>query len=105
MVTHVSEGDSVVLSFLPSCGRCSYCSRGMQNLCDLGAFLINGPQLDGTYRFHGRGQGLGQMCLLGTFAEHTVVNEAPTACMSVGASGILLLPIPDSSMVERTAVS
>jgi len=72
-VTHVAEGDSVVLSFLPACGRCSYCARGMQNLCDLGAFLINGPQLDGTYRFHARGQGLGQMCLLGTFAEYTVV--------------------------------
>jgi NDMA-dependent alcohol dehydrogenase len=72
-VSHVAEGDSVVLSFLPSCGRCSYCARGMQNLCDLGAFLINGPQLDGTYRFHARGQGLGQMCLLGTFSEYTVV--------------------------------
>src|SRR5215469_125070 len=73
MVPHVAEGDSVVLSFLPACGRCSYCARGMQNLCDLGAFLINGPQLDGTYRFHARDQGLGQMCLLGTFAEYTVV--------------------------------
>ena len=72
-VTHVAEGDSVVLSFLPSCGRCSHCARGMQNLCDLGMFLINGPQLDGTYRFHARGQGLGQMCLLGTFSEYTVV--------------------------------
>jgi len=72
-VNHVAEGDSVVLSFLPSCGRCSYCSRGMHNLCDLGMFLINGPQLDGTYRFHARGQGLGQMCLLGTFSEYTVV--------------------------------
>ncbi|HEX9031882.1 MAG TPA: NDMA-dependent alcohol dehydrogenase [Streptosporangiaceae bacterium] len=72
-VKHVAEGDSVVLSFLPACGRCSYCARGMQNLCDLGMFLINGPQLDGTYRFHARGQGLGQMCLLGTFSEYTVV--------------------------------
>lgn len=72
-VKHVAEGDSVVLSFLPACGRCSYCARGMQNLCDLGAFLINGPQLDGTYRFHARGQGLGQMCLLGTFSQYTVV--------------------------------
>jgi NDMA-dependent alcohol dehydrogenase len=72
-VNHVAEGDSVVLSFLPSCGRCSYCARGMQNLCDLGMFLINGPQLDGTYRFHARGQGVGQMCLLGTFSEYTVV--------------------------------
>jgi S-(hydroxymethyl)glutathione dehydrogenase/alcohol dehydrogenase len=72
-VKHVAEGDSVVLSFLPACGRCSYCARGMQNLCDLGAFLINGPQLDGTYRFHARGQDVGQMCLLGTFSEYTVV--------------------------------
>ncbi|HZE16890.1 MAG TPA: alcohol dehydrogenase catalytic domain-containing protein, partial [Mycobacterium sp.] len=72
-VKHVGEGDSVVLSFLPACGRCSYCARGMQNLCDLGAFLINGPQLDGTHRFHARGQGVGQMCLLGTFSEYTVV--------------------------------
>src|SRR5262249_22293391 len=72
-VTHVKEGDSVVLSFLPSCGRCSYCARGMQNLCDLGMYLVNGPQLDGTYRFHARGQGLAQMCLLSTFSEYTVV--------------------------------
>ncbi len=72
-VDHVKEGDSVVLSFLPACGHCSYCARGMQNLCDLGMFLINGPQLDGTYRFRSRGQGVGQMCLLGTFSEYTVV--------------------------------
>ena len=72
-VENVKEGDCVVLSFLPACGHCSYCARGMQNLCDLGMYLINGPQLDGTYRFHSRGQGIGQMCLLGTFTEYTVV--------------------------------
>ncbi|HEX9067094.1 MAG TPA: NDMA-dependent alcohol dehydrogenase [Streptosporangiaceae bacterium] len=72
-VEHVKEGDSVVLSFLPACGHCSYCARGMQNLCDLGMFLINGPQLDGTYRFRSRDKGVGQMCLLGTFSEYTVV--------------------------------
>src|SRR6516162_7394460 len=85
-VTHVAEGDSVVLSFLPSCGRCSYCTRGMQNLCDLGAFLINGPQLDGTYRFHARGQGLGQMCLLGTFSEYTVVPAASVVKVDDGTA-------------------
>ena len=85
-VTHVAEGDSVVLSFLPSCGRCSYCARGMQNLCDLGAFLINGPQLDGTYRFHARGQGLGQMCLLGTFSEYTVVPAASVVKVDDGTA-------------------
>ena len=72
-VEEVEVGDHVVLSFLPACGRCSYCARGMTNLCDLGAAVLLGPQLDGTYRFHARGQDVGQMCLLGTFAEHTVV--------------------------------
>src|SRR5258708_12441265 len=85
-VDHVKEGDSVVLSFLPACGRCSYCARGMQNLCDLGMFIINGPQLDGTYRFHARGQGLGQMCLLGTFSEYTVVPAASVVKVDDGTS-------------------
>ena len=45
----------------------------MSNLCVLGAAIIAGPQLDGTFRFHAKGQGLGQMCVLGTFSEYTVV--------------------------------
>jgi NDMA-dependent alcohol dehydrogenase len=72
-VTEVEVGDPVVMTFLPSCGRCSYCVRGATALCDDGAGATLGPQLDGTYRFHARGQDLGQMCLLGTFAKHTVV--------------------------------
>ncbi|MCX2931109.1 NDMA-dependent alcohol dehydrogenase [Mycobacterium sp. CVI_P3] len=72
-VTDVAEGDPVVLSFIPACGRCEPCARGMSNLCVLGAAIIAGPQLDGTFRFHARGQDLGQMCVLGTFSEYTVV--------------------------------
>jgi NDMA-dependent alcohol dehydrogenase len=75
-VTEVAVGDPVVMSFLPACGRCSHCARGMTNLCDLGAAVIQGPQLDGTYRFHARDKGVGQMCLLGTFSEYTVVPTA-----------------------------
>ena len=74
-VTDVAVGDHVVMSFLPSCGKCSYCARGMTNLCDSGAALILGPQLDGTYRFHARGEDVGQMCLLGTVSEYTVVPD------------------------------
>ena len=36
---------------------------------------------DGTARHHAQGQDLGLMCLLGTFAEHTVVNEA--SCIKI----------------------
>ncbi|MCY7340905.1 MAG: NDMA-dependent alcohol dehydrogenase [Pseudonocardia sp.] len=72
-VTEVEVGDPVVMTFLPSCGRCSYCVRGWTSLCNDGAGATLGPQLDGTYRFHSRGADVGQMCLLGTFARHTVV--------------------------------
>jgi S-(hydroxymethyl)glutathione dehydrogenase/alcohol dehydrogenase len=48
----------------------------MSNLCVFGAAIIAGPQLDGTFRFHARGQGLGQMCVLGTLSEYTVVPVA-----------------------------
>jgi NDMA-dependent alcohol dehydrogenase len=49
----------------------------MTNLCELGMYLGDGTQIsDHTARHHARGQDLGLMCLLGTFAEHTVVSEA-----------------------------
>jgi len=84
-VTDVTEGDCVVLSFLPACGKCSYCARGMTNLCDLGAAIVQGPQLDGTYRFHAHGSGVGQMCLLGTFSEYTVVPIASVVKVDAGS--------------------
>ncbi|MGQ0463699.1 MAG: NDMA-dependent alcohol dehydrogenase [Sporichthyaceae bacterium] len=72
-VTGVKVGDHCVLAFIPSCGRCTWCITGHSNLCDLGAHLVTGPQLDGTYRFHGRGQDLAQMFLISTFSPYTVV--------------------------------
>lgn len=75
-VTEVEVGDHVVLSFIPACGRCTECARGRSNLCVYGAAIVAGPQLDGTFRFHGRGADIGQMCVLGTFSEYTVVPIA-----------------------------
>jgi len=70
-------GDHVVFSFLPACGRCRWCTSGLQNLCDLGAHLLTGGRFDGsgTFRMHTLGgDPVGQMCGLSTFAEHTVVS-------------------------------
>jgi NDMA-dependent alcohol dehydrogenase len=76
-VTTLAPGDHVVLGFIPSCGRCAYCARGKQNLCDLGAYLLAGRQVtDFTARHHARGQDLGLMCCIGTFGEYTVCSEA-----------------------------
>lgn len=75
-VTAVEPGDHVVLAFIPACGVCRYCTEGHSNLCDLGGAIILGPQADGTYRFHARGEDVGQMCMLGTFSPYTVVPVA-----------------------------
>jgi NDMA-dependent alcohol dehydrogenase len=75
-VVGIAPGDHIVLAFIPSCGQCHWCATGHSNLCDLGAGIILGPQLDGTYRFHARGADLGQMCMLGTFSPYTVVPAA-----------------------------
>jgi S-(hydroxymethyl)glutathione dehydrogenase/alcohol dehydrogenase len=81
-VSWLQPGDHVVFGFIPSCGRCPSCSTGHQNLCDLGALLGLGVQIsDGTSRHHASGKDLATMCLLGTFAHHTVVNEA--SCIKI----------------------
>ena len=81
-VSWLAPGDHVVFGFIPSCGRCPSCSTGHQNLCDLGAAMGEGMQIsDGTSRHHAQGKDLGLMCLLGTFAYHTVVNEA--SCIKI----------------------
>lgn len=82
-VTSVAPGDHVVLGFIPSCGKCPSCARGRSNLCDLGAFLLSGRQIsDFSARHHSKdGTDLGLMCLLGTFAEHTIVAEA--SCIKI----------------------
>lgn len=75
-VTNCKPGDHVVLSFIPSCGACYYCTRGHTNLCNMGAAILMGPQLDGTFRMHNtQGQNVGQMCVISTFSERTVVPD------------------------------
>ena len=82
-VTTLAPGDHVVFGFIPACGRCEWCARGRSNLCNDAAGLAAGMQIsDGTARHHGRdGEDLSLMCLIGTFAEHTVVNEA--SCVKI----------------------
>src|SRR3954463_5005025 len=81
-VTWLEPGDHVIFGFIPSCGRSPSCSTGHQNLCDLGAVLGLGLQIsDQTSRHHAQGQDLKLMCLLGTFAHHTTVNEA--SCIKI----------------------
>jgi NDMA-dependent alcohol dehydrogenase len=76
--TGFAEGDHVVFSFLPSCGRCRWCATGHQNLCDLGASLGTNARWDDptSFRLSLDGQPVGQMCGVSTFVEHTTVSTA-----------------------------
>jgi NDMA-dependent alcohol dehydrogenase len=82
-VDWLEPGDHVIFGFIPACGRCTWCASGHSNLCDQAVTFATGMQLsDGTSRHHTLdGKDLGLMCLLGTFAEHTVVNEA--SCVKI----------------------
>ena len=76
-VTGLKEGDHVVTAFIPACGQCPPCSRGQQNLCDLGASLLAGTSIsDGSYRIQAKGQDVVPMCLLGTFSPYITVHQA-----------------------------
>lgn len=76
-VTSLKPGDHVSASFIPSCGRCRFCSTGRQNLCDAGAGAMQtGMITDGTSRHFLNGGPIKLMAKLGTFAEYTAVAEA-----------------------------
>lgn len=75
-VRSVAVGDHVAASFIPSCGRCHWCSTGQQILCDVGAKIFEpGMITDGRVAHHIGGQEANALAKLGTFAEHMLVSE------------------------------
>ena len=74
-VSGFAPGDHVVFGFIPACGQCPSCTQGRSSLCDNGALLMSGMQVDGTTRIRARGQDISVMCCLGTFGKYAVVNQ------------------------------
>src|SRR6185503_1452523 len=73
-VTGVEVGDHVLTSYIPSCGRCWYCTIGRPNLCelrDMPRYLLH----DGTSRFKKGDQDIYQYLQLGTYAEMATVPD------------------------------
>ncbi len=94
-VTSVAVGDHVSASFIPSCGRCRYCSSGRQNLCDAGAGALSRGQIsDGAVRHWVNGEAVTMMTKLGTFAEYSCVSE--TSVIKVDAD----LPLEAVALVS-----
>jgi NDMA-dependent alcohol dehydrogenase len=75
-VTGISEGDHVILAFIPACGECPPCLKGFRSLCDRGAVLLGGKAIaDGTCRVKAGSHDVSPMNLLGTFAPYMTVHK------------------------------
>jgi S-(hydroxymethyl)glutathione dehydrogenase / alcohol dehydrogenase len=69
-------GERVMLSWLPSCGRCDECARGLSHLCSTAwSGMATGGLLDGTSRLSRDGEPVYHYSFLSTFARHAVVPE------------------------------
>ncbi len=67
-------GDHVVMQFIPSCGRCRFCAKGRQNLCNAGSRMIGGTRADGSHRLSENGLPVAQMSGISTFANYSLVD-------------------------------
>jgi len=111
-VKSVAVGDHVSASFVPSCGRCRYCSTGRQNLCDAGAgTFVGGMITDGTHRHFIDGKPVTLMAKVGTFSEYACVAENslikveadyPLECVALVSCGVAT---GWGSAVSRAAVA
>lgn len=79
----LAPGDQVLFCIpVPPCGTCDPCLKGMTYFCEDGRHTGAGMQIsDLTSRHHARGQDLGLFVFLGTFADHTVVNQL--SCLKI----------------------
>lgn len=74
-VERVEVGDHVVCSFLPTCGHCRWCATGQQQICDMGADILEGSLPGGRFVFTRNGEDYGAMAMVGSFSERTVVSQ------------------------------
>ena len=77
-VETVAEGDHVVLSWLPACGRCYYCAQGRHVLCDVAMEdMFRGTLPGGALRLSQNGDPVYHYSYLSAFAESCIV---PAGC-------------------------
>lgn len=74
-VTDLAVGDPVIVSWIPMCGKCRYCTMGKPQLCDQSAkATVTLP--DGTHRFKDKdGKPLNHMAGTGVMAEYATLHR------------------------------
>jgi S-(hydroxymethyl)glutathione dehydrogenase / alcohol dehydrogenase len=92
-VEALREGDAVVLSWAPSCGRCSDCARGRPAACiELQRAIGAGTLLDGTTGMEADGEVVYRGTATGALVRH----------LTVGAD--VALPLGDGVPLEQAAL-
>ena len=83
-VVGLEPGDHVVFGFIPACGRCPSCAS-VTRTCATSAVPPSRPVVRSPTAPHATTPRTatisGSMCLLGTFANHTVVHES--SCVKI----------------------
>ncbi|WP_411105832.1 Zn-dependent alcohol dehydrogenase [Streptomyces sp. cmx-4-9] len=85
-VTHLAQGDRVLVCWLPPCGHCPSCKRGQGHLC------LESLANAGTPNFRRAGGDIFGFAATGTFAEELVVDAA------------CAVPIPDDVPFDIAAL-
>lgn len=82
-VPGLKAGDHIVFSFIPGCGRCRFCARGQQNLCDLGANMLLGSRFEDptSFRMSLDGSPVAQMAGISTFSQYSTVDK--NSCVKI----------------------
>lgn len=75
-VTHVAPGDKVIVTPMPSCGRCHACVTGHPSVCVVASVWPTGLFPDGTSPFTWREQRVYRGNGIGALTELTVVDAA-----------------------------
>ncbi len=92
-VSHVKEGDHVVVTLIRACGECHYCAQGKHVVCEGSVPIDADPPLAGV-----NGSELHQGLRTGAFAEHVVVDgsqvcvipkDVPLTSASLLACGVM----------------
>jgi S-(hydroxymethyl)glutathione dehydrogenase/alcohol dehydrogenase len=75
-VRHLAQGDKVLLTSRPPCGRCYWCIHGEVHLCAESTAMLDGVYPDGGTRMSWGGQVVYRGFVVAGFAERTVVPQA-----------------------------
>jgi S-(hydroxymethyl)glutathione dehydrogenase/alcohol dehydrogenase len=99
-VERLSAGDSVVLSWAPSCGECADCRRGRPAACLRLQYAIGaGTLLDGSTGMSFRGEPLYRGTATGALSERLVVSEQVALPLDEG------VPLEEAALLGCAALT